>query len=74
MKGVFVNWTKPYVERKRLRGHAFSVYRAQESDIYMTTDQEILFTILSVGYWKKFKPGCDDGRPSCSFWRAYAGR
>ena len=54
MKGVFVNWTKPYVERKRLRGHAFSVYRAQESDIYMTTDQEILFTILSVGYWKKF--------------------
>jgi hypothetical protein len=54
MKGVFVNWTKPYIERKRLRGYAFKVYREQESDEYMTTDEEILFTILSVGYWKKF--------------------
>lgn len=54
MKGVFVNWTKPYQERKRLRGHAFKVYRDQESDEYMTTDEELLFTILSVGYWKKF--------------------
>lgn len=54
MTGVFVNWTKPFVERKRLRGHAFKVYRDQESDDYTTTDQELLFTILSVGYWKKF--------------------
>jgi hypothetical protein len=53
MKGVFVNWTKPYVERKRLRGQVFSVYRSRESDQYITTDQELLFTILSVGYWKK---------------------
>jgi hypothetical protein len=54
MKGVFVNWTKPYVERKRLRGHAFKVYREMNSDVYTTTDEEILYTILSVGYWKKF--------------------
>jgi hypothetical protein len=54
MTGVFVNWTKPFVERKRLRGHAFKVYRDHESDEYTTTDQELLFTILSVGYWKKF--------------------
>lgn len=54
MKGVFVNWTKPYSERKRLRGHAFKVYRDMESDSYTTTDQELLFTILSVGFWKKF--------------------
>ena len=54
MTGVFVNWTKPFVERKRLRGHAFKVYRDHESDVYTTTDQELLFTILSVGYWKKF--------------------
>jgi hypothetical protein len=54
MKGVFVNWTKPYQERKRLRGHAFKVYREQQSDEYTTTDEELLFTILSVGYWKKF--------------------
>jgi hypothetical protein len=54
MKGVFVNWTKPYVERKRLRGHAFKVYREMNSDVYTTTDEEILYTILSVGYWRKF--------------------
>jgi len=54
MKGVFVNWTKPYIERKRLRGHAFKVYRDMESDVYTTTDEDLLYTILSVGYWKKF--------------------
>lgn len=54
MKGVFVNWTKPYVERNRLRGHAFKVYKNRESDEYWTADHEILYTILSVGYWKKF--------------------
>lgn len=54
MKGVFVNWTKPYIERKRLRGHAFKVYRDMESDVYTTTDEDLLYTILSVGYWRKF--------------------
>ena len=54
MKGVFVNWTKPYEERKRLRGHAFKIHREQLSEEYTTTDEELLFTILSVGYWKKF--------------------
>ena len=54
MKGVFVNWTKPYQERARLRGHAFKMQREQKSEEYITTDEELLFTILSVGYWKKF--------------------
>jgi hypothetical protein len=54
MKGVFVNWTKPYQERTRLRGHAFKMQREQKSEEYITTDEELLFTILSVGYWKKF--------------------
>lgn len=54
MKGVFVNWTKPFLERKRLRGHAFKSQRELLSDEYTTTDEEILFTILSVGYWKKY--------------------
>ena len=54
MKGVFVNWTKPYQERTRLRGHAFKVHREQKSEEYITTDEELLFTILSVGYWRKF--------------------
>lgn len=53
MKGVFVNWTKPYVERKRLKGFRFDGLREMESVEYTTPDQEILFTILSVGYWKK---------------------
>jgi len=54
MKGVFVNWTKPFIERKRLRGHAFKMYREMFSDEYTTSDEEILFTILSVGYWRKY--------------------
>lgn len=54
MKGVFVNWTKPFIERKRLRGHAFKILRDMSSDEYTTTDEEILFTILSVGYWRKY--------------------
>lgn len=54
MKGVFVNWTKPFIERKRLRGHAFKMYREMLSDEYTTSDEEILFTILSVGYWRKY--------------------
>ena len=28
--------------------------REQKSDDYTTTDEELLFTILSVGYWKKY--------------------
>lgn len=54
MKGVFVNWTKPYTERNRLRGEAFKFQREQPSDDYTTTDEELLYTILSVGFWKKF--------------------
>ena len=54
MKGVFVNWTKPYQERARLRGHAFKMQREQKSEEYITTDEELLFTILSVGYWREF--------------------
>lgn len=54
MKGVFVNWTRPYQERNRLRGHGLKIHRPQISNEYTTTDEELLFTILSVGYWKKF--------------------
>jgi hypothetical protein len=54
MKGVFVNWTKPFTERKRLRGHGFKIHRDYESNEYTTPDQDLLYTIMSVGYWKKF--------------------
>jgi hypothetical protein len=30
------------------------MHREQKSDEYITTDEELLFTILSVGYWREF--------------------
>jgi hypothetical protein len=54
MKGVFVNWTKPFVDKNKLQGHAFKIYKDTWKNEYTTTDEEILFTILSVGYWKKY--------------------
>lgn len=53
MKGVFVNWTKPFVDKNKLQGHASEIYKDTWKNEYTTTDEEILFTILSVGYWKK---------------------
>ena len=40
MKGVFVNWTRPYQERSRLRGHGLKIHRPQTSNEYTTTDEE----------------------------------
>ena len=54
MKGVFVNWTKPFVDKNKLQGHASKLYKDTWQNEYTTTDEEILFTILSVGYWKKY--------------------
>ena len=53
MKGIFVNWTKPFEQRNRLRGHAFKVYKNTQSDQYYQSDLELIYTILSVGNWKK---------------------
>ena len=54
MKGVFVNWTKPFVDKNKLQGHASEIYKDTWKNEYTTTDEEILFTILSVGYWKRY--------------------
>ena len=34
MKGIHVNWTKPYFERKRLRGHGFEIMKNSTSETY----------------------------------------
>ena len=54
MKGVHVNWTKPYFERRRLRGHGFEVMKNSTSDTYELTDFQILYTMASIANWKKY--------------------
>lgn len=53
MKAVHVNWTKPYFERQRLRGHGFEVMRNSISKTYELTDFQILYTMASIAFWKK---------------------
>lgn len=53
MKAIYVNWSAPYFNRDRLRGHGFKIFK-ESSVEYFKPDYEILFTILSVAYWKKF--------------------
>ena len=54
MKAIHVNWTKPYFEKHRLRGHGFESIKGIESDTYNLPDHQILYTILSILYWKEF--------------------
>lgn len=53
MKGVHVNWTRPFFERHRLRGHGFKIQRELQ-DSYTQPTYQILYTILSVLRWKQF--------------------
>ena len=46
MKAIHVNWTKPYFEKHRLRGHGFESIIHYESDTYNLPDYQILYTIL----------------------------
>jgi hypothetical protein len=52
MKAIHVNWTKPYFERHRLRGYGFKTTRDIPSSTYDQPDYQILYTILSILYWK----------------------
>jgi hypothetical protein len=52
MKAIHVNWTKPFFERHRLRGHGFRTTREIQSDTYDVPDYQILYTILSALRWK----------------------
>ena len=53
MKAIHVNWTKPYFEKHRLRGHGFETIKNLNSETYNLPDHQILFTILSILHWKK---------------------
>ena len=52
MKGLHVNWTKPYFERQRLRGHGFEITRNLKSSYYDQPDHQIFYTLLSLAHWK----------------------
>lgn len=54
MKAIHVNWTKPFFDRGRLRGHGFETTRKIESDTYDVPDYQIFYTILSAMRWKEF--------------------
>ena len=54
MKAIHVNWTKPYFERQRLRGHGFEVMKNSTSSTYELTDFQILYTMFSIANWKKY--------------------
>ncbi len=54
MKAIYVNWSQPFFQKEKLRGHGFKIFKELSSKEYQKPDYEILFTILSVSYWKKF--------------------
>jgi len=53
MKAIHVNWTKPYFNRHRLRGHGFESIKNLHSETYNQLDSQLLYTMLSALYWKK---------------------
>lgn len=52
MKAIHVNWTKPFFEKHRLRGHGFETLKNLDSQVYTQLDYQILYTILSARYWR----------------------
>lgn len=52
MKAIHVNWTAPFFERHRLRGHGFKIHRDLDST-YTQPDYQVLYTILSILRWKQ---------------------
>ena len=54
MKALHVNWTKPFFERERLRGHGFEVIKNLNSETYNQPDSQLLYTIVSALNWQKY--------------------
>ncbi len=54
MIGIHVNWTKPFFEKHRLRGHGFEAIKNHKSEVYTQLDYQILYTILSAKYWRRY--------------------
>lgn len=52
MKAIHVNWTAPFFEKHRLRGHGFEITRDLPADVYNVPDYQVLFSILSALRWK----------------------
>ena len=53
MKCIYVNWSQPFLRKEKLRGHGFKIFKQLDQEEYFKPVYEILFTILSVAYWKK---------------------
>jgi hypothetical protein len=54
MKCIYVNWSRPFLRKEKLRGHGFKIFKDLENESYFKPDYEILYTMLSVSYWKKY--------------------
>lgn len=52
MKAIHVNWTAPFFEKHRLRGHGFQITKNITSKEYELPNYQILYTILSALRWK----------------------
>lgn len=53
MKAIHVNWTAPFYEKHRLRGHGFQTTRDLEATVYNQPDYQIFYTIVSALRWKQ---------------------
>jgi len=59
MKAIHVNWTKPFFEKHRLRGHGLEVMSISQttknlnSKTYNQLDYQLLYTMVSAANWKK---------------------
>jgi len=54
VKAIHINWTKPFFEKDRLRGHGFKVFKNNKSKEYSLPTYQILVTKLSILNWKKW--------------------
>ena len=52
LPAIQVNWTKPFFDRKRLRGGTFKLTREMESEEYDMPDFQFFYTILSAIHWR----------------------
>ena len=52
MKAIHVNWTKPFFEKDRLRGHGFESIKNLKSETYNQLDYQLLYTMVSIVNWK----------------------
>ncbi len=54
MKAIHVNWTKPFFEKHRLRGHGFELIKNLDTQTYTQLDYQLLYTMISALNWQKY--------------------